>query len=61
MTILSAFLYVHLMHAWCLQSAEEAMHPLELELQKDLSCIWVLGAEPLLFAFNTLFPFIANH
>lgn len=50
MDVLRACVYVHHMHAWCLQRQKRVLQPLELQLQAVLShCV---GAED-----GTLVPY----
>lgn len=54
MIVLPRCVYVYHMHAWCPQSQEDAIIPLELELQACVSC--VVGAGNLGPLYDLLLP-----
>lgn len=45
-SVLSTYMWMYQLHAWCLQNSEEGLRSPEMELQMIVSSMWCLRTEP---------------
>lgn len=61
MNVLPARMYVHLSHDWCSWGLEESIHPLELELQVEVSHhVWA-GTQTWILCKSTKYSQVLSH